>query len=59
MSIFTTLVAGFASAWGLRGKQMGSFPIGNIALGLLAVLLVLGIVGFLGKQAEHKNDTSA
>jgi hypothetical protein len=59
LMIFATLVAGFGSVWGLRGKQMGSFPIGNIAIGALAVLLILGLVGFLGKQAEHKNDTSS
>ncbi|MGB7345538.1 MAG: divalent metal cation transporter [Pirellulaceae bacterium] len=49
-----TVVAGFGSAWGLFGKSMGSFPIGNIALGVLVVLLIVGLVGFLGKQAEHK-----
>jgi hypothetical protein len=38
---------------------MGIVPIGNIALVALAVLLILGLVGFLRKQAEHKNDTSA
>jgi Mn2+/Fe2+ NRAMP family transporter len=59
LMVFATVVAGFGSAWGLRGKQMGIVPIGNIALGALAVLLVVGLVGFLGKQAEHKNDTSA
>jgi Mn2+/Fe2+ NRAMP family transporter len=59
LMIFATVVAGFGSAWGLRGKQMGIVPIGNIALVALAVLLILGLVGFLRKQAEHKNDTSA
>ena len=43
-------VAGFASAWGLIGKTMGEFPIGNVALGALGVLLVWGVVGFVGRQ---------
>ena len=53
LMIVATVVAGFASAWGLADKQMYGFPIGNVALGCLVVLLVLGVVGFLGKQSEH------
>jgi hypothetical protein len=56
LMVFATAVAGFGSAWGLYGKQMGSFPIGNVALGALAIMLVLGLIGFFGKQAEHKRD---
>ncbi len=51
-----TSVATFGSIWGLRGKQMYGFPIGNAALVLLAVLLVLGVVSFFSKNraaAEH------
>ena len=58
LMIPATVIAGFASAWGLFGKMMFGFPIGNVALGVLAILLVLGLVGFLGKQSEHKNDTT-
>ena len=50
MMVFATLIAGFASAWGLMGKTMYGFPIGNSALGLLAVMLLLGLVGFLQKE---------
>lgn len=52
LMIVATLAAGFGSAWGLYGKKMGSLPIGNIALAALAILLVLGTMGFLNKQKE-------
>jgi hypothetical protein len=45
-----TLVALFASAWGLYGKRLGSFPIGNAALLLLAVLLLVGVGSFFKKN---------
>lgn len=54
LMIIATVVAGFGSGWGLIGKSMGSFPIGNVALGVLVVLLIVGLVGFIRKQAEHK-----
>ncbi|MEM0895801.1 MAG: divalent metal cation transporter [Verrucomicrobiota bacterium] len=41
-----TLIAGFASAWGLYNKGLP----GQIGLGILAVLLVAGVAGFLAKQ---------
>ncbi len=56
LMITATAVATFGSVWGLRDKSMNGFPIGNVALGVLAVMLVLGVVGFFGKQAEHKRD---
>lgn len=52
-----TLVATFASAWGLLNKNLSVFgstiPIGNIALAVLAILLVLGIVSFLIKNQKQ------
>ncbi len=48
-----TSVALFGSIWGLRGKKLGDFPIGNVALGLLVLLLVAGIFGFLSKNRKH------
>ncbi|MDG2223855.1 MAG: divalent metal cation transporter [Rubripirellula sp.] len=52
-----TCIAGFASAWGLYGRNMTiaekKIPLGNYALGALAVMLVIGIVGFLLKEAAH------
>ncbi|MDB4749485.1 divalent metal cation transporter [Rubripirellula sp.] len=50
--IFGTLVSAFASGWGLYGVTIPDFPIGNIALGFLAVLLIIGFVSFLRKQAK-------
>ena len=54
LMIVATLAASFGSAWGLYGKSMFGFPIGNVALAALAVMFVLGTVGFMNKQAEHK-----
>lgn len=64
LMVFATVVAGFASAWGLRGKSMKlpfdmSLPIGNLAIGALVVLLMIGLYGFLSRQAEYKNDTAS
>ncbi|MCG8651366.1 MAG: divalent metal cation transporter, partial [Pirellulales bacterium] len=56
--VAATGVAGFASVWGLINRKMFGFPIGNVALGLLGVLLLLGLIGFLQKQFEFKNDSS-
>lgn len=55
LMLFATVVAGFASAWGLIGKKMFGFPIGSLALLGLGLLLVIGLVGFFKKQAEHAN----
>ncbi|MEM1068318.1 MAG: divalent metal cation transporter [Planctomycetota bacterium] len=60
--LIATGVAGFASAWGLYGKAMKvkgvEIPLGKIALGVLAVMLVLGIVSFFSKEAAHAKRTS-
>ncbi len=53
LMLFATLIAGFTSAWGLIGKDVYGFPIGNVALAGLVLLLVIGLVGFLRKQSEH------
>jgi hypothetical protein len=53
LMVVATGVAGFGSVWGLYGKEMGGFPIGNVALVALVVLLIVGVVGFLRKQSEH------
>ncbi len=52
LMILATVVSGFASAWGLYAKKMFGFPIGLVALGALAVLLIIGFVSFLQKQSK-------
>ena len=52
LMLLGTVVSAFASAWGLYGKKMYGFPIGIVALVFLAVLLVIGFVSFLQKQAK-------
>jgi len=52
LMILGTVVSAFASAWGLYGKKMYGFPIGIVALVFLAVLLIIGFVSFLQKQAK-------
>ncbi|MGB1924946.1 MAG: divalent metal cation transporter, partial [Rubripirellula sp.] len=55
LMIFGTVIASFASAWGLYGKNMelpneSKFPIGYVALAVLAIMLIVGIRSFLAKQ---------
>lgn len=47
-----TTIATLSSIWGLYGKQFYGWPIGNIALGLLAVLLLVGITSFIKKNSS-------
>ncbi len=53
-----TAVATFGSVWGLKDKMLYGFPIGYAALGLLAVLLVVGIASFLIKNGQASEDAS-
>ncbi len=45
-----TLVAMFGSAWGMIGKSVSGFPIGNVALGILITLAVIGLVSFAARN---------
>lgn len=47
-----TLVASFGSIWGMMDKQLYGFPIGKVALGVLALLMVLGIISFISKNSK-------
>ena len=49
-----TLVATFASIWGLKDKTFGAskFPIGMVFIGVLAVMLVVGTFTFLAKNKK-------
>lgn len=61
--IAATAIAGFASIWGLINKNLSvkwipfEIPIGNISIGVLAVMLLLGIVSFAAKESAHANDS--
>ena len=50
LMITATAVASFASIWGLADKKLGSFPIGNVALGGLGLLLIVGLISFFQKN---------
>ena len=50
LMLTATAVAAFGSIWGLLDKTLYGFPIGAAALAMLAVLLVVGLVSFLGKN---------
>lgn len=52
--LLATLVAGFASAWGLYNKSIGWFPLGKAALGALIVLLIVGLISFISKENAAK-----
>ena len=49
--IFATCVAGFGSVWGLLSKGTP----GYLALGALAIMLLLGILGFLKNESDWKS----
>jgi hypothetical protein len=55
LMIPATAVAGFGSVWGMRDKTVGDFPIGNIAIAMLAVLLVIGVVSFVSKNRDRSD----
>jgi Mn2+/Fe2+ NRAMP family transporter len=50
MMIPATTVAGFGSVWGMYGKTLGWFPIGNVGIVSLVVLLVVGVASFVRKN---------
>ncbi len=54
LMIFATCVAGFGSAWGLLSKGM----IGYVALAALAVMLFVGVIGFLMKESSHRTEAN-
>ena len=54
LMIVATVVAMLASAWGIYEKSMYGFPIGKAAIGLLVLLLVLGLLGFLKRESAAK-----
>ena len=56
--ITATVVAMFASAWGIYEKSMSGIPVGKLAIGLLVLLLVLGLLGFLKRESAAKKEST-
>ncbi|MEO0416504.1 MAG: divalent metal cation transporter, partial [Verrucomicrobiota bacterium] len=56
LMIFATVVATFASIWGMWSKAYNEIPMGKIGVGILVVLFIVGTIGFLAneKRAAQK-----
>jgi len=50
LMIPATAVAGFGSVWGMYGKKLYGFPIGNVGIAALVILLVVGVTSFVQKN---------
>ncbi|MAS95967.1 MAG: hypothetical protein CMO55_22410 [Verrucomicrobiales bacterium] len=52
MLIATTL-ATIGSIWGIRGKTLFGLPFGQIGIGILILLFVIGLFGFISKNRKE------
>ena len=52
LMFIATAVATFGSVWAIKDKNLGSLPIGQIGIGVLVVLFVLGLVGFMAREKK-------
>lgn len=50
LMIPATAIAGFGSIWGMYGKQLYGYPIGNIGIAALLILLIVGVTSFVQKN---------
>jgi len=50
LMIPATSIAAFGSLWGMYGKQLYGFPIGNCGIAALLILLVIGVTSFVQKN---------
>ncbi|MDF1657609.1 MAG: divalent metal cation transporter [Verrucomicrobiales bacterium] len=55
LMFIATGLATFGSVWALKDKNLGAFPMGKVGIGVLVVLFVIGIIGFVSK---NKKDAS-
>lgn len=56
--LIATLVAAAGSIWGIRDKVVAGVPVGGIGIAVLAVLGVVGLGGFLRREAGRTAGTS-
>jgi len=49
LMIPATAIAGFGSVWGMYGKNLYGFPIGNVGIAALVMLLIVGVTSFVQK----------
>ncbi|MFT5468582.1 MAG: Mn2+/Fe2+ NRAMP family transporter [Verrucomicrobiales bacterium] len=50
LMIFATVVATGASVWGIWAKKFGGIPFGKIGVAILAVMFIVGTLGFLKNE---------
>ena len=50
LMIFATVVATLSSVWGIWPKAYNGIPMGKIGVAILAILFVLGLLGFLKNE---------
>jgi len=50
LMLIATTLATFGSIWALKDKNLGSFPMGKVGIGVLAALFIIGFIGFVSKN---------
>jgi len=55
LMFIATGLATFGSVWALKDQSLGAFPMGKVGIGVLVILFVIGIIGFVSK---NKKDAS-
>jgi len=54
--VTATGIATFGSIWAIKDKKFGDFPVGKVGIGILALLFVLGLAGFLANNRKHSRN---
>lgn len=52
LMLIATGLATFGSIWALKDQQLGGFPMGKVGIGVLVVLFLIGIFGFVSKNRK-------
>tara|TARA_R110000850_G_scaffold169388_2_gene294630 strand:- start:730 stop:2424 length:1695 start_codon:yes stop_codon:yes gene_type:complete len=53
LMVIATGAATFGSIWALKDKSLNGFPMGKVGIAVLAVLMLLGLFGFLSKNKKE------